>query len=279
MMNIKTLIKKSFRQSMNISTALLIYVFLWGCGASRQDTNFEGDEIDIDQLLGEKEMSSTDRESEEAEVLRLLGITPEENKTQQSEVTSLQQESPQSSLQTDISKLQQDLDEKDREISTLRSQITQKESKISELESRLSSSEKRRRTSSRSNRFMQPSEDFKSKYQYALNQFNSRNYQEALSVFRELLTLDVNNTLSDNCQYWIGECYYALINYNQAIAEFEKVFSFPNSNKSDDAQLKLGICYLKLGDKQQARAEFERLLSNYPESEYIGLTQRYLSRL
>ena len=85
--------------------------------------------------------------------------------------------------------------------------------------------------------------------------------------------------LSDNCQYWIGESYYGLRNYNQAIAEFEKVFSFANSNKIDDAQLKLGVCYLRLGDKAQARNEFDRLLSAYPSSEYKPVAQRYIARL
>ena len=120
--------------------------------------------------------------------------------------------------------------------------------------------------------------DFKSKYQYALSQYNLGNYQGALSVLSELLFSNTKNSLSDNCQFWIGECYYGLGNYNQAIVEFEKVFSFPASNKGDDAQLKLGICYIKVGDRQQAQAELERLLSNYPDSEYIELAYRYLAR-
>lgn len=278
-MRSKQVINKIMGSSIRILTTFLMLVIFWGCGASRQETNLDGDEINIDELLGEEEMSATDKASEEAEVLRLLGITPEEDEYKQSEISAFQEDAGPSSLQSEVSQLKQDLEHKESQISSLRAQLTDKESKISELESRLKSDSRRRVSPTRAGRLMTPSADFKSQYQYALDQFNSRNYQEALSVFGELLSKDANNSLSDNCQYWIGECYYALLNYNQAISAFEKVFSFPNSNKSDDAQLKLGICYLKLGDRQQARAEFERLLSNYPDSEYIGLAQRYLNRL
>lgn len=271
--------QKIGRTGINIFTAVLMLVIVWGCGASRQGTNLEGEDINIDELLGEEEMTTSDRESEEAEVLRLLGITPEEDVQKESQISSVQQDVSPGSLQEEVSQLKEDLAEKDSEISTLRSELTAKESKISDLESRLKSTDRRAIFPTRSGQLLKPSAEFRSRYQYALNQFNARNYQEALSVFTELLSRDANNSLSDNCQYWIGECYYGLLNYNQAISEFEKVFSFPNSNKSDDAQLKLGICYLKLGDRQQARAEFERLLSNYPDSEYVGLARRYLSRL
>ena len=47
----------------------------------------------------------------------------------------------------------------------------------------------------------------------------------------------------------------------------------------DDAQLKLGLCYWKLGDTERARQEFERLISDYPNSEYVGKAQQYLSKL
>ena len=98
-------------------------------------------------------------------------------------------------------------------------------------------------------------------------------------MFSELINTDPNNSLSDNCQYWIGESYFGMVNYNQAIAEFEKVFSFSSSNKNDDAQLKLGVCYVKLGDLAQARAEFNRLLAVYPKSEYTSIAQKYISKL
>lgn len=261
-----------------ISTCIFVSFvsFLVSCGSSRQTA--EGEDVNIDDLLGEEGSntstpnSTPNQNSDEDEVLRLLGITPLET---QAEQTAMAEDSGAGVADPEeVNKLQGELMEKDREISTLRSEITQKESKISDLQSQVESTQR-----NPSGSFADAGSDFKSRYQSALNQFNSRSYQAALASFMDLIATDPNNSLSDNCQYWIGECYYALGNYNQAIAEFEKVFSFPNSNKTDDAQLKLGLCYMKLGDKQQARAEFERLMSNYPKSEYVSLAQRYIARL
>lgn len=87
----------------------------------------------------------------------------------------------------------------------------------------------------------------------------------------------MKNKLADNAQYWIGECYYSLKNYQRAIIEFEKVFSFPNSNKNDDAQFKLGLCYAAIGNRVKAREEFQRLIDYFPKSEYVTRAKQFLN--
>jgi tol-pal system protein YbgF len=120
---------------------------------------------------------------------------------------------------------------------------------------------------------------FAEKYQTALQQYKNRNYRDAMQSFETLLSNDSKNSLSDNCQYWLGECYYGLGNYQQAAVAFEKVFTFSNSNKDDDAQLKLGMCYLKLNDKPKAREELQKLIETYPSSEYVSIARRLLANL
>ena len=121
--------------------------------------------------------------------------------------------------------------------------------------------------------------NYKEDYQMALEEYYNRNYKQAIQMFEELLARDSSNSLADNCRYWIGECYYGLGNYNQAIIEFTKVFSFTKSNKMDDAQLKLGLCYWRLGDRDRAVQEFERLVNEYPDSEYVEKAREFLSKL
>ena len=98
-------------------------------------------------------------------------------------------------------------------------------------------------------------------------------------MFSALLGSNVRQSLADNCQYWIGECYYALKNYDQAIVEFEKVFRYSNSNKSDDALLKLGLTYLRLNKPAAAKSQFELLIANHPRSEFVDLAQRHIDKL
>jgi len=121
--------------------------------------------------------------------------------------------------------------------------------------------------------------EYRSLYDRAYNQYQQSNYQEAMSLFTRVLEARPEGDLSDNAQYWIGECYYGLKNYTRAIVEFEKVFTFKESNKDDDAQLKLGLCYLNLGQKDKARDEFQRLVDFYPDSEYRSTAVKYLNQL
>ena len=120
---------------------------------------------------------------------------------------------------------------------------------------------------------------FEEGYRTALAKFNQHDYKQAKTLFKNLLMQNRNNSLSDNCQYWIGESHYALKEYQQAIIEFEKVLTFSNTNKDDDSQLKLGLCYLRLKDKESAKRELTRLIANYPQSEFTELGRKLLEEL
>ncbi len=123
------------------------------------------------------------------------------------------------------------------------------------------------------------SDNFKKGYIDALSAYNDGNYEMAIEGFGRLVTGDPSHKLADNCQYWLGESYYALKNYKRAILEFEKVFQFGEQDKWDDAQLKLGICFQKIGNFDKARAEFQKLVDHYPGSEYYQRAQQYLRQL
>jgi len=116
-------------------------------------------------------------------------------------------------------------------------------------------------------------------YQHALRVFNARNYTEARKLFFTLLKEHPRGKFADNAQYWIGECYYALGDFAQAISAFKKVFGFTNSTKADDAQYKTAKAYLSMGQKAIARSEWEKLLTRYPSSEYVPRVKKALADL
>ena len=124
-----------------------------------------------------------------------------------------------------------------------------------------------------------PASEYEQRYQEGFNLFQSRNYKAAIDVFEALLASSSNHSLSDNAQYWIGESHYALGQYRAAVIDFEKVFTFPKSNKNPDAQFKLGLCYVRLGESDKAREEFQRLLDVYPDSDYVNRAQQHLADL
>jgi len=120
---------------------------------------------------------------------------------------------------------------------------------------------------------------YKANYDVALAQYQAKKYQSAITIFEQLIGVSKKHDLSDNCQYWIGECYFALGNYQQSLSDFQKVFHYSKSNKNDDAQFKIGRCFMLLGNKKKAMDAFEKVISNFPESEYVSKAKDYLKNL
>ena len=120
--------------------------------------------------------------------------------------------------------------------------------------------------------------EYQAKYIEALSNYQNAEWNLSLDGFKFLIQADSNHDLADNCQYWIGEVYYSLKDFKRSIKEFEKVFTFPGTNKSDDAQFKLGLCYVNIGQLDKAKQEFESLLELYPNSEYYKRSQEYLQK-
>jgi len=107
---------------------------------------------------------------------------------------------------------------------------------------------------------------FRALYTQALNCYFGRNYQCSIDTFTYLLSLTTDHPLSDNCQYWLGECYYSLEDYEQAIAIFKSVPGMGDQNKAAAALFKIGMSHLKMGNDRQAGQAFERLEAEYPQS-------------
>ena len=105
--------------------------------------------------------------------------------------------------------------------------------------------------------------DLKTSYEAALAEYEARRYESAISGFSEVLTVAPNNTLADNAQYWIGECYYSLGNFEKALDAFNKVFSYQESNKLADAHYKVAKTYEKMGNKDAAREEYKAVIQNF----------------
>lgn len=111
--------------------------------------------------------------------------------------------------------------------------------------------------------------DHKQSYDRALELYHAGSYAEALRLFTELRDGGFRPDLSDNAQYWMGECYDALQNRAQAAAAFKKVvLDYKHSDKRDDALYKLGLFYMRSGECQKASCYFIQLRDECPGSEY-----------
>jgi tol-pal system protein YbgF len=243
---------------------LLTALFLSACGGGRKTTaGGSGGEVDVDSLLGGEPAAQAAAPDDEGEVLRLLGIVPESKP-----------EAAKPPETAEMEKLQRELESKNQQISTLQADVSEKDRRIQAMQAELESAQRR---SAAPNTAI--AGDYAQRYAQARDLYEQKRYREAITVFAQLLAEDDRNSLSDNSQYWIGECYYGLGNFVQATAEFQKVLAFSRSDKLDDAHLKLGLCYLRTGDRARARSELEQLLAIYPNSEYVEKARSYLSKL
>lgn len=175
-------------------------------------------------------------------------------------------------LKSRIDELVENIDEQEGQISRLQNDVQQKKSRVSALANRVPAgggnySPPRRGSS------------FASMYEQALTHIYAQNYSQALPVLRQLLAQYASHSLAGNCQYWVGECFFNMGRYDEAVDALYKVLEFSSSPKKDDALFMLGRTYLKTGAGESAREAFERLLREYPASEHATAAQDYLSKL
>ncbi len=245
-------------------------------------------EDEIEKLLGldesggnqadEATQPAGDQQQEEDDLLKLLEGDKTNQPAQNQEATgsapaaepSAQAQQRIRQLERQIQNLQRQVEQQKQTIARLNAQLLAKEEEIRQL----------KQSGSRAGGMdMTMNGDYESQYKQALDLFHNRRYREAIQLFQQLVNQNPNHPLADNAQYWIGESYFALGQYQKAIVEFEKVFLFDQSNKNDYAQYKLGLCYYLLGNKQRARAEFQKLIDRYPRSELVAKARQYLQKI
>ncbi len=266
------MVRGKFAGSMLVSILIIGFICFMGCAttqrAPRGETQVE-DVADIDELLGLTDAKSEEGQEEDTinddDVLKLLGVVEESEPAAAQPKTDGQM----SDLERQLNRYEEERAGLDRREQSLEDRISQQQETLA-----AAGSQNYRSTGTSSSR----ASSFSDGYQDALQSYRSRQYREAVQKFEALLQMNNRHSLSDNCQYWIGESYYALGNYQQAIAAFQSVFTFSDSNKDDDAQLKLGLCYIRLNDEEQAKREFEKLVNNYPTSEYVNIAKRYIAQ-
>lgn len=116
-------------------------------------------------------------------------------------------------------------------------------------------------------------------YRSALASFTEEDYQGSILGFEEFVANYPEHDLADNAQYWIGECYYAQKNFDQAVVEFGKVDThFSSGNKAPAALLKKGLALKEAGKGPDAAAVLGQVVSRYPESDEASIAENKLSQ-
>jgi tol-pal system protein YbgF len=102
-------------------------------------------------------------------------------------------------------------------------------------------------------------------YDAAFDLLKQGYYERAAKGFRDFLAKYPQSALRDNAQYWLGQAYYVVRNFRQALVEFGKlVGDHPGSSKAPDAALKIGYSHYELGEWSKARDSLNQVITRYP---------------
>ncbi len=109
-------------------------------------------------------------------------------------------------------------------------------------------------------------EEVKVKYEDAIKNLWSSEYDKALAQLEYLKKIQPND-LMPNIQYWLGEVHYAQKNFNQAIIEFgEGLKKYPDSIKGPDNMLKLALSFSNIKKNIESCNILIELSIKYPDA-------------
>jgi tol-pal system protein YbgF len=117
-------------------------------------------------------------------------------------------------------------------------------------------------------------------YDDAMRLVERKDYRAAVPRLKEFLQKYPDSTLAEGAQYWLGESFYGIKEYDQAILEFDGVRRrFPKGEKVPAALLKQGLAFAEINDRLDARLILQELVERFPESEEAAKAKQRLKSL
>jgi len=105
-------------------------------------------------------------------------------------------------------------------------------------------------------------------YSNGLRDITSGKYDLARQEFLDYLKYYGTTDLASNAQFYLGEIAYHQKQYQDAVAEYDKVLTiYPKSFKLAPARLKKGMALIELGQKTPGIRELREVVRRYPGTE------------
>ncbi len=116
--------------------------------------------------------------------------------------------------------------------------------------------------------------------QKAKESFEAKNYQQAISLFKDFLKRFPKSSFAHYAQLKIAESFYYQEKFQEALKEYKKVVAdYPESKYIDYALYSIGWCNYRLGNDIEAISSFERMLKEYPNSKYVTSSQKAIEKI
>ncbi|MGA2097891.1 MAG: tol-pal system protein YbgF [Candidatus Acidiferrum sp.] len=117
-------------------------------------------------------------------------------------------------------------------------------------------------------------------YSNGLRDITSGKYDLARQEFLDYLKYYSDTDLASNAQFYLGEIAYAQKQYQDAVAEYDKVLTgYPKSFKLAPARLKKGLALIALGQKTSGVRELREVIRRYPKTDEDRIAEGELKKL
>lgn len=111
-------------------------------------------------------------------------------------------------------------------------------------------------------------------FEAGLAAFNSGDYDKAIGNFSQIAVSGRPPELVPNAYYWIGESYFAMNRFAEALPYFEYTTKAGTPYKRETSFYKMAVANKMLGNMQAATMWSERLSAEYPRSRYIAKVRK-----
>jgi tetratricopeptide (TPR) repeat protein len=92
----------------------------------------------------------------------------------------------------------------------------------------------------------------------ALGLYERGNYQEALPIFKQILTKSQTNHAVN---LYAGISFMEIRKYNEATASFEQIIEHKNNLYIEQAEWYAGLCYLVSDQEEKAQRQFTKIVN------------------
>ena len=114
----------------------------------------------------------------------------------------------------------------------------------------------------------------------ARESLDARDPAGAQAMFQQVVTRYRDDALADDAQFGVGECYFQMGRYEEAIAEYRKVVNdFPFGDQVPFAFLKIGFAYLAQEQRDLALDNFKTVSEAYPGTEAATIARQQIAHL
>ena len=119
----------------------------------------------------------------------------------------------------------------------------------------------------------------KKDFEVALELFKKGDFQSSSSALSDFLRRYSQSGYKLSALFWLGNAQYANREYKDAISNFKLLLSIDsNSLRAAEAMLSISNCQLDMKDTKAAKKTWEEIIKTYPDSEAAGAAKERLAR-